>query len=103
MIIAKTKELIDCFVCFQRMKGQNCLFDRCENKITKAIKSVAHKNMKMIPEWIRQNSDYNDISSKTNDKYLKIVMNSMSGSTEDEQKKNVNKIISNIAKETLII
>ena len=73
------------------------------DKITKAIKSVAHKNMKMIPEWIRQNSDYNDISSKTNDKYLKIVMNSMSGSTEDEQKKNVNKIISNIAKETLII
>jgi hypothetical protein len=73
------------------------------DKITKAIKTVAHKNMKMIPEWIKQHPDYNDVNSKTNDKYLKIVMNSMSGSTEEEQKRNVNKIISNIAKETVII
>ncbi len=73
------------------------------DKITKAIKTVAHKNMKMIPEWMKQHPDYNDINSKTNDKYLKIVLNSMSGSTEEEQKKNVNKIISNIAKETVII
>lgn len=73
------------------------------DKITKAIKIVAHKNMKMIPEWIKLNPDYNDVNSKTNDKYLKIVLNSMSGSTEEEQKKNINKIISNVAKETVII
>jgi hypothetical protein len=73
------------------------------DKITKAIKSVAHKNMKVIPEWVKQHPDYNDSNSKTNDKYLKIVMNSMSGSTEEEQKRNMNKIISNIAKETIII
>lgn len=73
------------------------------DKITKAIKTVAHKNMKMIPEWIKQHPDYNDVNSKTNDKYLKIVMNSMSGSTEEEQKKNISKIISNVAKETVII
>ena len=30
-------------------------------------------------------------------------MNSMSGSTEEEQKKNINKIVSNIAKETVIV
>jgi hypothetical protein len=59
--------------------------------------------MKMIPEWIKENPDYNDSSSKTNDKYLKLVMNSMSGSTEEEQKKNINKIISNVAKEVVII
>ena len=68
-----------------------------------AIKTVAHKNMKMIPEWIKQNPDYNDVNSKTNDKYLKIVLNSMSGSTQEEQKRNINKIISNVAKETAII
>jgi len=73
------------------------------DKIIKAIKTIAHKNMKMIPEWTKQNPDYNDSSSKTNDKYFKIVMNSMSGSTEEEQKKNINKIVSNIAKETVII
>ena len=41
----------------------------------------------MIPEWIKEHPDYNDVYSKTNDKYLKIAMNSMSGSTEEEQKK----------------
>jgi hypothetical protein len=72
------------------------------DKIINAIKHVAHKNIKMIPEWIKENPDYNDVSSKTNDKYLKLVMNSMSGSTEEEQKKNIGKIISNIAKGAVI-
>jgi hypothetical protein len=76
--------------------------DEGNEKIIKAIKTIAHKNMKMIPEWIKENPDYNDSSSKTNDKYLKLVMNSMSGSTEEEQKKNINKIISNVAKEVVI-
>ena len=58
------------------------------DKITKAIKIVAHKNIKMISEWVKQNPEYNDATSKTNDKYLQIVTNSMSGSTEEEQQRN---------------
>ena len=73
------------------------------DKITKAIKHIASKNMKMIPEWIKAHPDYNDVNSKTNDKYFKLVMNSMSGSTEEEQRKNISKIISNVAKEVAII
>jgi len=73
------------------------------DKIIKAIKTIAHKNMKMIPEWMKEHPDYNDSTSKTNDKYFKLVMNSMSGSTEEEQQKNINKIISNVAKEVIII
>jgi hypothetical protein len=33
---------------------------------------------------------------------LKIVSNSMSGSTKDEADKNINKIISNLAKQVVI-
>jgi hypothetical protein len=78
--------------------------DNIDNdKITKAIKHIATKNMRMIPEWIKENPDYNDVNSKTNDKYFKLVMNSMSGSTEEEQRKNINKIISNVAKEVAIL
>ena len=73
------------------------------DKIINAIKNIAHKNIKMIPEWIKEHPDYNDVNSKTNDKYFKLVMNSMSGSTEEEQKKNIHKIISNVAKEVVII
>lgn len=75
-----------------------------ENKDTmiKMIKQVANKNMRKIPEWVKAHPDCLDSESKQNDKYLKIVSNSMSGSTEEEQKKNINKIISKVAKEVVI-
>jgi hypothetical protein len=75
-----------------------------DNKDTmiKMIKQVANKNMKKIPEWVKAHPDCLDSDSKQNDKYLKIVSNSMSGSTEEEQKNNINKIISKVAKEVLI-
>jgi hypothetical protein len=70
--------------------------------LTNAIKHVAHKNMRQIKEWTKVNPEYNDSSSKQNDRYLKIVSNSMNGSTEEETNKNYNKIIKNITKETVI-
>ncbi len=70
--------------------------------LTNAIKHVAHKNMKKIPEWTKLHPDFKDSSSKENDRYLKIVSESMSGTTEEESKKNYTKIIKNIVKETVI-
>ena len=46
--------------------------------------------------------DFNNSDSKQNDRYLQIVMESMSGSSKEEANKNYNKIIKNIAKETVI-
>ena len=75
-----------------------------ENKIilTNAIKHVANKNIKQIFEWTKEHPDYSDSATKVNDKYLKIVSESMSGSNQEETNKNYNKIIKNIAKETII-
>lgn len=67
-----------------------------------AIKHVSNKNMKQISEWTKLNSDYNNSSSKQNDKYLKIVCESMSGSTKEESDKNYDKIVKNIVKQTII-
>ena len=67
-----------------------------------AIKHVSNKNMKQISEWTKVNSDYNNSSSKQNDKYLKIVCESMSGSTKEESDKNYDKIVKNIVKQTII-
>jgi hypothetical protein len=67
-----------------------------------AIKHVSNKNIKKISEWTKENPDYNDSSSKQNDKYLRVVCESMSGSTKEESEKNYNKIIKNIIKETII-
>jgi hypothetical protein len=76
--------------------------DEQKTNLTKAIKEVANKNIKQISEWQKLNPEYNDPDSKQNDKYMKIVLNSMSGSTVEEQKNNINKIIKNVAKEVII-
>jgi hypothetical protein len=73
-----------------------------KDKMKTVIKKVAHKNMKQIPEWVKTHPECFDSNSKQNDKYLKIVSNSMSGSTEQEQKMNMDKIISKVAKEVVI-
>lgn len=73
-----------------------------KNKLTKAIKTVANKNIKQIPEWQKANPKYNDPESKQNDKYMKLLCEVMSGSTIEEQQRNYNKIIKNITKEVII-
>jgi phosphoglycerol transferase MdoB-like AlkP superfamily enzyme len=70
--------------------------------LTKAIKEVAHKNIKQISEWQKQNPEYKDPDSKQNDKYQKILFNAMSGSTKEESDKNYEKIIRNVIKNTVI-
>jgi hypothetical protein len=70
--------------------------------IQNAIKQVANKNIKQISEWQKENPEYSDSSSKVNDKYIKIVSNAMSGSTPEEQKNNINKIIKNVSKRVII-
>ena len=76
----------------------------CDEKLilTKAIKNVAHQNIKQIQTWRNTNPDCTSSDSRKNDLYLKIVSNSMNGLTEEEGKKNINKIISNVAKEVVI-
>lgn len=70
--------------------------------LTNAIKQVAHKNMQQIREWQKLHPEYNDPQSKQNDKYMQIVLNSMSGSTKEESDKNYEKIMKNVIKETSI-
>jgi hypothetical protein len=73
-----------------------------KQKIQKIIKEVANKNIKQIPEWVKENPDCSDFESKKNDMYMKIVGNCMSGSTTCEQEKNIDIIIKNVAKEVYI-
>ena len=76
--------------------------DNDKTILTNAIKHVAHKNIKLIPQWTKQYTNYNDSQSKQNDTYLQIVCQSMSGSTQEETNKNYEKIIKYIVKETIV-
>ena len=75
-----------------------------ENKpiLTRAIKVIANENIKQIKCWRDKYPDCTDSDSKKNNLYLKIVSNSMNGSTQEEGNKNIDKIISNVAKEVII-
>lgn len=76
--------------------------DENKTSLMKAIKQVANKNIKKISEWQKLHPTYADPDSKDNDKYMKIVLNSMSGSTKEESEKNYEKIAKNITKEIVI-
>ena len=70
--------------------------------LTKAIKVIANENIKQIKQWREKYPDCTDSESKKNNMYLKIVSNSMNGLTEEESNRNIDKIISNVAKEVVI-
>ena len=71
--------------------------DEKNTKLIKAVKKVADKNIKLLPHFREKYPDYNNSSSKTSDKYDKIVIEAM---TCDEDKNE--KIIKNISKQVVI-
>ena len=71
--------------------------DDKKTKLKKVINTIANKNIKLLPQFREKYPEYNNSSSKTSDKYDKIVIEAM---TFDENKNE--KIITNISKITAI-
>lgn len=71
-----------------------------KDKIKKAIKQVAHKNVKQIYEWKNVNPGCKDSASCKNDQYMQILCESMGSEAEGEEQ--YNKIVKNLAKEVII-
>ena len=71
-------------------------------KLSKMVKHVAHKNFKQLTEWQQMHPSYKNSDSPQSEEYLKIVGESMGGSTEEEDTTYCKNIIKNIAKEVVI-
>ena len=71
--------------------------DDKNTKMRKMINRVANKNIRLLPLFREQNPDYGDSSSRVSDKYNKIALEAMGGSTDTNVDKE-DRIISNIAK-----
>ena len=71
-------------------------------KLTKAIRSVAHKNIEQIAVWTEAHPEYMNYNSKYSEKYMKLIGEAMPGATYEESDKNYKKIARNITKETII-
>jgi hypothetical protein len=70
-------------------------------KLRKAIKHIAHKNSKLIPEFRAKYPDCGKSDSNKSDQYNKLVIESLGGSGDNDIEKE-DKIIKKIAKEVII-
>ena len=70
-------------------------------KLRKAIKYIAHKNSKMLPEFKIKYPDCGESTSKKSDQYNKLIIEAMGGSGDNDIEKE-DKIIKKIAKEVVI-
>jgi hypothetical protein len=75
--------------------------DDNKTKLKKAIKTVANKNIKLLPQFREKYPDYGDSESNISDKYSKMVIEAMGGSGDNQIEKE-EKIIKNISKATII-
>ena len=75
--------------------------DADNTKMKKALKQIAHKNIKMLPIWKTQNPDCKRSESLLSDRYSHLVIEAMGGSGDNDEEK-ANKIIRKIAKEVTI-
>ena len=76
--------------------------DNDNNKLRKAIKKVAYKNEKLLPQFKEKYPGCNYSESKYSDQYSKIVIEAMGGDKEKDDKiiKNISKVVT-IDKEEL--
>jgi hypothetical protein len=73
-----------------------------KEKLKLAIKHISAKNMKNLTAWVEENPESEDYDSKKHMEYHNIIIKATGGSTKEEDEKNYNKIISNVAKEVMI-
>ena len=77
--------------------------DEEKTRLINAIKQTARKNFQQIFEWEKLHPMCkSDPDSRYGRLYDKIILNSMSGGTIEEQVCNINKVMKNIVKHTVI-
>jgi hypothetical protein len=92
-------------------KKRETIYIKDENKWTKeddnrsrlrtAIKKVANKNIKLLPQYREKHPDYGNADSKLSDKYCKMVIEAMGGAGKNDAEKE-DKIISKISKNIVL-
>ena len=75
--------------------------DENKTNLRKAIKSVADKNIRLLPKFREKNPEYKNSSSRISGKYDKMVLEVMGGAGNNDIEKE-DKIIHNISKCTTI-
>jgi hypothetical protein len=73
-----------------------------KSRLTKAVKLVADKNFQQMQEWQKEYPDCIVNNTQQNEIFIKIMLAVLGGQTPEEEEKNREKILRNIAKEVAI-
>ena len=83
------------------IKNENS-WEKERELIIRCIKQITKKNVILLADWRNAHPGCMDLHNKINDKYNKINCETMGPYLDDEELKCFNKIISNVAKATII-
>jgi len=73
-----------------------------KNKLKRALKQVAHKNLQLLPEWQEQNPDYRILDTPENQQFMQISLSSLGAYSEEDSQKQEDKILKNVLKEVVL-
>ena len=73
-----------------------------KTRLTKAVKMIADKNLQQTQEWIKTHPECAVNNSPENESFVNIMLAVLGGQTDEEDNKNREKILRNIAKEVSI-
>lgn len=71
-------------------------------KLKKAVNRVSQLNLKQLKNWQEQNPEYENLTSKVNDVFIKLSTNAIGSCSSEEDEKNTDKIMKNVLKEVVI-
>jgi len=73
-----------------------------KSRLTRAVKMVADKNFQQMLEWQKEYPECIVNNTQQNENFIKIMLAVLGGQTPEEDEKNREKILRNIAKEVVI-
>lgn len=76
--------------------------DAEKTKLINAVKKIVKKNLLQMVYWREQNPDYLKSNTKANDDYCRISLNSLGPYSEEDEKRELNKIMRIVLKEITI-
>lgn len=73
-----------------------------KSRLTKAVKMIADKNLQQTQEWMKAHPECAVNNTPENENFVTIMLAALGGQTEEEDNKNREKILRNIAREVSI-
>lgn len=73
-----------------------------KSRLKQAVKKIATKNLKQLPEWERENPEFSNFNSKESDQYVILTQRLMGGSNMEEDNKYEDRIIRNVLRDVVL-